>query len=89
MPHRRNEPLLAPPTETRITATLTRRLCEGAALLLMAFMVQGCGLLVDAIQLVWPIASNELDAICARGQVRVSMAVEPFEPFVFPAIYLY
>jgi ABC-type amino acid transport substrate-binding protein len=50
-------------------------------------MIQGCGLVVDAVQLVWPTATNELDAICARGQVRVGMAVEPFQPFVFPAIY--
>jgi hypothetical protein len=53
----------------------------------MVFMIQGCGLVVDAVQLVSPIATNELDAICARGQVRVGMAVEPFQPFVFPAIY--
>jgi ABC-type amino acid transport substrate-binding protein len=53
----------------------------------MAFVVQGCGLVVDAVQSVWPIATNELDAICARGQIRVGMSVEPFRPFVFPAIY--
>jgi ABC-type amino acid transport substrate-binding protein len=28
-----------------------------------------------------------MDAICARGQVRVGMSAEPFRPFVFPAIY--
>jgi ABC-type amino acid transport substrate-binding protein len=53
----------------------------------MALPIQGCGLVVDAVQLVWPLATNELDAICARGQVRVGMAFEPFQPFVFPAIY--
>jgi polar amino acid transport system substrate-binding protein len=66
---------------------LTRLLREWASLLLMTFMVEGCGLAVDAVQLVWPIATNKLDAICARGQVRVGMAVEPFQPFVFPAVY--
>ncbi|MCX5723442.1 MAG: transporter substrate-binding domain-containing protein [Nitrospirae bacterium] len=64
-----------------------RRLLEWASLLLIALTVQGCGLIIDAVQLVHPIATNELDAICARGQVRVGMAVEPFQPFVFPAIY--
>ncbi|OGW48263.1 MAG: hypothetical protein A2V62_04605 [Nitrospirae bacterium RBG_19FT_COMBO_58_9] len=65
----------------------TRLLPKWATLLLMTCMLQGCGLVVDAVQLVHPIATNELDAICARGQVRVGMAVEPFQPFVFPAIY--
>lgn len=73
--------------ETGTTAALIRLLGYWASLLLIAFMVQGCGLVVDAVQLVWPIATNELDAICARGHVRVGMAVEPFQPFVFPAIY--
>lgn len=73
--------------ETGTTAPLTRLLPGGAFLLLMAFLAQGCGLVVDAVQLVWPITTNELDAICDRGEVRVGMAVEPFQPFVFPAIY--
>jgi ABC-type amino acid transport substrate-binding protein len=73
--------------ETGTTAPLTRLLPGWAFLLLMAFQAQGCGLVVDAVQLVWPITTNELDAICDRGQVRVGMAVEPFQPFVFPAIY--
>lgn len=70
-----------------LTTPLTRLLREWASLLLITSMVQGCGLVVDTVQLVWPIATNELDAICARGQVRVGMAFEPFQPFVFPAIY--
>ncbi|MEK7235402.1 MAG: transporter substrate-binding domain-containing protein, partial [Nitrospirota bacterium] len=87
MPHTQRTTLAAPPHETGTTAPLIRLLVEWASLLLMAVMIQGCGLVVDAVQLVWPIATNELDAICARGQVRVGMAVEPFQPFVFPAIY--
>lgn len=73
----------------RLTAlSRARRSSWWAPLLLVVVaMVQGCGLVVDAVQLVHPIATNELDAICARGQVRVGMAVEPFQPFVFPAIY--
>ena len=53
----------------------TRLLPKWATLLLMTCMLQGCGLVVDAVQLVHPIATNELDAICARGQVRVGMAL--------------
>lgn len=87
MPHTPRTILVAPPPETGTTAPLIRLLGEWASLLLMAFMIQGCGLVVDALQMVWPIATNELDAICSRGQVRVGMAVEPFQPFVFPAIY--
>ena len=87
MPQIPRATLAAPPHESGTTAPLARRLGEWASLLLMVLMVQGCGLVVDAVQLVWPIATHELDAICARGQVRVGMAVEPFQPFVFPAIY--
>jgi ABC-type amino acid transport substrate-binding protein len=70
-----------------VNAPLVRRLRGWTPLLLISLMMQGCGLAVDAVQKVWPIASNELDAICARAQVRVGMSVEPFRPFVFPAIY--
>lgn len=47
----------------------------------------GCGLIFDAVQLVYPVSTNELDAICQRGKVQVGMAAEPFRPFVFPAIW--
>ena len=56
------------------------------ALLLLMSLV-GCGLIVDGIGLIHPLARNELDVICARGHIRVGMSVEPFQPFVFPAIY--
>lgn len=55
--------------------------------LLLLMSLAGCGLIVDAIDLIHPLARNELDVICARGHIRVGMAVEPFQPFVFPAIY--
>ncbi len=87
MRHRQHGTFTAPPPEAQATAPLSRFVREWSSLLLMGFMLQGCGLAVDAVQLVWPVATNELDAICARGQVRVGMAVEPFQPFVFPAIY--
>jgi hypothetical protein len=63
MPHIQDEDLTARPHETGTTAPVTRLMGQWASLLLMAFMVQGCGLVVDAIKLVWPIATNELDAI--------------------------
>jgi ABC-type amino acid transport substrate-binding protein len=55
--------------------------------LLLWLSLAGCGLLVDAISLIHPFAKTELDAICARQHIRVGMSVEPFQPFVFPAIY--
>ncbi len=49
--------------------------------------LQGCGLVYDALQYVAPAATDELDAICRRQRVQIGMAVEPFRPFVFPAIW--
>jgi polar amino acid transport system substrate-binding protein len=77
--------VLSMPRRSRVPAI--RRIREWVTALLIIFTMPGCGLVVDAVQLVWPVATNELDAICARGQIRVGMAVEPFQPFVFPAIY--
>jgi ABC-type amino acid transport substrate-binding protein len=59
-------------------------------LLLFAIFVAllpGCGLVFDAIELVHPLTSDELSAICSRGRLRVGISVEPFRPFVFPAVY--
>lgn len=56
-------------------------------LLLLWTGLAGCGLIVDAIGLIHPLAKTELDVICSRHQIRVGMSVEPFQPFVFPAIY--
>ena len=57
------------------------------ALLLLLPLMQSCGLIFDAVHLIYPITTNELDKICRRQQVQVGMAVEPFRPFVFPAIW--
>jgi polar amino acid transport system substrate-binding protein len=54
---------------------------------LAGLLLQGCGLVYDALQYVAPVATDELDAICRRQRVQVGMAVEPFRPFVFPAIW--
>ncbi|MGQ0811826.1 MAG: substrate-binding periplasmic protein [Nitrospiraceae bacterium] len=57
------------------------------SLAIAGVILQGCGLVVDAVQLVRPIASDELQTICARRQVQVGMSIEPLRPFVFPAIF--
>jgi polar amino acid transport system substrate-binding protein len=62
---------------------------QGIVPFLIAFGVflQGCGLVFDAVELVHPLAPHELSSICSKGQVRVGISVEPFRPFVFPAVY--
>ena len=56
-------------------------------LMALGFSLQACGLLFDAAELVHPLARDEMSAICTRGQFRVGIAVEPFRPFVFPAVF--
>lgn len=53
-------------------------------------LLQGCGLLMDAVQMVQPMLpalSDELDVICRHQRVQVGIAVEPFPPFVFPVMW--
>jgi len=54
---------------------------------LFASCLSGCGLVFDAVELVYPLTRDEISTICANGQVRVGISVEPFRPFVFPAVY--
>lgn len=54
---------------------------------LILLLLQGCGLLYDAVTMVHPLTQDELSAICARGRLRVGISVEPFRPFIFPAMY--
>lgn len=52
--------------------------------------LQGCGLLIDAAQVVKPVVpqlSTELDVICNHGRLQVGIAIEPFPPFVFPVVW--
>jgi ABC-type amino acid transport substrate-binding protein len=56
-------------------------------LIALGYLLQGCGLVFDAVELVQPLARDELSAICSREQVRVGISVEPFRPFVFPAVF--
>lgn len=50
-------------------------------------LLQGCGLIYDAVTMVHPLTRDELSTICTRGRLRVGISVEPFRPFVFPAVY--
>jgi polar amino acid transport system substrate-binding protein len=56
-------------------------------LLAAVALLQGCGLAYDAVTMVHPLTSDELSTICARGRLRVGISVEPFRPFIFPAMY--
>jgi polar amino acid transport system substrate-binding protein len=56
-------------------------------LIALGFFLQGCGLVFDAVELVHPLTSDEVSDICSREQVRVGISVEPFRPFVFPAVF--
>jgi hypothetical protein len=47
----------------------------------------GAGLLIDAVEHVWPVSGNKVDIICERERVQVGLAMEPFRPFVFPTIW--
>jgi polar amino acid transport system substrate-binding protein len=53
----------------------------------LGFLLQGCGLLFDAVEMVHPLTRDELSTICDRRQLRVGISVEPFRPFVFPAVF--
>lgn len=53
--------------------------------LVMGCLFQGCGLLVDAVQILHGF-SDELDVICRHQRLQVGIAVEPFPPFVFPVV---
>jgi polar amino acid transport system substrate-binding protein len=59
-------------------------------LITMGHLLQGCGLLMDAAQLVRTVVpgpSDELDVICEHGRLQVGIAIEAFPPFVFPVIW--
>lgn len=55
--------------------------------MLVLLVLQGCGLIYDAVNVIQPLDRDELSAICSRGKVRIGISVEPFRPFVFPAVY--
>ena len=58
--------------------------------ILIGSLLQGCGLLMDAIELIHPEVAqprDELTVICRHHRLQVGVAVEPFEPFVFPPVW--
>ncbi|MDX2252153.1 MAG: transporter substrate-binding domain-containing protein [Nitrospira sp.] len=62
----------------------------GAAVLflvILGLLLPGCGLIFDAVELVYPLTRDELSTICDQRQIRVGISVEPFRPFVFSAMY--
>ncbi len=66
---------------------LTRGVLARLCLVALGLAMPGCGLVIDAVQQVWPITSDQPDSVCRRGRLQVGMAFEPFRPFVFPAIF--
>ncbi|MCS6897827.1 MAG: transporter substrate-binding domain-containing protein, partial [Nitrospira sp.] len=56
-------------------------------LTMLLALLPGCGLVFDAVELMHPLTKDELSTICASGRLRVGISVEPFRPFVFPAVY--
>ncbi|MBS0156308.1 MAG: transporter substrate-binding domain-containing protein [Nitrospira sp.] len=73
--------------QTIDTRTKLARFNFSTLLLLAGIFLPGCGLVYDAITMVHPLSRDELSSICARERLRVGIAVEPFRPFVFPAVY--
>jgi polar amino acid transport system substrate-binding protein len=66
---------------------IKRSLILLAALTTLAVPLHGCGLVYDAVELIHPLTHDELSSICSRARLRVGISVEPFRPFVFPAVY--
>lgn len=66
---------------------INARVSLSILLLLGVLCLQGCGLIYDVITMVHPLTRDELSDICARRRLRVGISVEPFRPFVFPAVY--
>jgi polar amino acid transport system substrate-binding protein len=64
-----------------------KRILASLVLMTLGILPQGCGLVYDAVELIHPLTRDELSSICARGRLRVGISVEPFRPFVFPAMY--
>ncbi len=68
-------------------SVLARNTTGWACALGLGIILQGCGLVFDAIQTIRPVATNELDMICIRKRLQVGLGFEPRRPFVFPAIF--
>ena len=64
-----------------------KRFLGSLVLATLGILLQGCGLVYDAVELIHPLTRDELSSICSRARLRVGISVEPFRPFVFPAVY--
>jgi len=55
---------------------------------LLAGCLAGCGLVIDAAELIAPIPapSDSVDVVCRHRQLQVGISVEPYPPFVFPVV---
>ena len=49
--------------------------CTAVWLGLLSLSLSGCGLLIDAVERVWPVAGSKVDIICERGRVQVGLAM--------------
>lgn len=70
-----------------VTSCAINRLLASFAFVILGTLLPGCGLVYDAVELVHPLTRDELSVICSRARLRVGISVEPFRPFVFPAVY--
>ncbi|MDF0675260.1 MAG: transporter substrate-binding domain-containing protein [Nitrospira sp.] len=70
-----------------VSFCIIKRLRLSLVLMMLIVILQGCGLLYDAVELIHPLTREALSSICSRAQLRVGISVEPFRPFVFPAVY--
>ena len=59
-----------------------------ALLVVLAGCLPGCGLLIDAAELIAPIPAppDGVDVVCRHRQLQVGISVEPYPPFVFPVV---
>ncbi len=64
-----------------------KRFLNSLVLTMLCILLPGCGLVYDAVELIHPLTRDELSSICSRARLRVGISVEPFRPFVFPAVY--
>ncbi len=64
-----------------------KKFCGSLVLATLSMLLQGCGLVYDAVELIHPLTHDEMSSICSRARLRVGISVEPFRPFVFPAVY--
>ena len=45
-----------------------------AMMAFVSLLLPGCGLLIDAVEQVWPVTGNRVDIICERERVQVGLS---------------